>query len=69
MSQPFLLPDMDGRVVRSLWLLSDGDVEKFLNCSQPSNMIRDYIRDAQLSQLNGLLIETLRHWHLKHDSE
>ncbi|MCH8828724.1 MAG: hypothetical protein IID45_04005 [Planctomycetes bacterium] len=61
MSQPSWIPaELDGRVVRSLWMLSDGNVEKFLNFNQPTGDIRDYIRQARLSQLNGILIETLR---------
>jgi len=69
MTEDSRYPQLEGDIVHSLWLLTGRDVEKLLDSDQPSPELREFLRQASLPQLNGLLIETLRYWHLRSGGE
>ena len=62
---PSLTPndDRDARLLRSLFLLTKGNVNEFADCTQPTEEVRKYLRRADASEIRGLLLETLTRWH------
>ncbi len=53
----------EGQVVRSLWLLTEGDVAEFVDYQRPPTGIRSFIRRADAPMVHGLLITILQRWH------
>ena len=55
--------DLDAAVLRSLLVLSAGDLLEFCEYRRPPEEILSWIEHADRRQLNGLLITALRQWH------
>ena len=53
----------EGKIIRSLWLLTEGDAHEFVNFQRPPTGICRFIRRADALTIQGLLIMTLERWH------
>ncbi len=54
---------LDGAVLKSLMLLTSGDLVSFNEFQLPPSKIRAWIDQANRRQVHGLLISTLHRWH------
>jgi hypothetical protein len=55
--------EIDAQVVRSVQLLTGGDVSLFMDMSCPAAAICDFVEHADVRDISGLLIATLQRWH------
>jgi hypothetical protein len=55
--------EVDAQVVRSVQLLTGGDISLFVDTSCPSPVVCDFICHADVRHIRGLLIATLQRWH------
>ncbi len=55
--------DLDGAVVRSLLLLTSGDVSEFGEYEEVPRDVVVWLRQAKIKPVRGLLMGVLRRWH------
>jgi len=55
--------DLDGAVVRSLILLTSGNVAEFGEHEDPPQNVAAWLRQAEIRAVRGLLMGVLRRWH------
>ena len=55
--------DLEAAVVRSLTLLTMGHAIDFRDYQQPPGHVQAWLQRAELNEVRGLLMMTLRRWH------
>jgi len=62
-SAPTQVVDLEAAVIRSLVLLTLGDTDDFSLCADPPQKVTQWLTQAKMEPVRGLLMATLRRWH------